>query len=195
MKKILAISLLLAAIGCAEQLTQVDVSDASLSASLEEKSKLAVDQASQALVGTLTNQLQSNGPAASIAYCNARALPLTQEVAAAYGIRLKRTSLKWRNPENAPDDLEREVLELWEATPPQGPAVKQLNENTYRVYLPIVMKPLCLNCHGKAQEQIAPSTWEALQTTYPDDRAFDYLEGDLRGMWTAEFSIPNGIVR
>lgn len=195
MKKILALSALLASIACTQQLAQTEVTDPSLAEPLIEKSRMAVNQATEALVNSLTNQMATNGPAASIAYCSERALPLTQEVAKAYGMQLKRTSLKWRNPKNEPDDLEKQVLETWMAAAPQKPLVTQVTETTFRVYQPIVLKPLCLNCHGKAQEQIAPDTWAALQKTYPDDQAFDYQVGDLRGMWTAVFNLPNGNLR
>jgi hypothetical protein len=47
---------------------------------------------------------------------------------------------------------------------------------------------MCLNCHGDKITQIKPDTWKTLQEKYPADLAFDYKEGELRGIWHLVFS-------
>jgi hypothetical protein len=55
-------------------------------------------------------------------------------------------------------------------------------------YAPIVIaNPLCLQCHGTPEKDIAPATLEAIQKHYPKDQATGYQLGDLRGLWSVTF--------
>ena len=50
----------------------------------------------------------------------------------------------------------------------------------FRFMKTIGVKPMCLQCHGSA-EQIPPTSAAMLSKLYPNDRAVGYAAGDLRG--------------
>ena len=70
--------------------------------------------ASQALMGTLVAQLttamKDGGAANAVDFCSTSALELTAGVAREQDLDVKRTSMKYRNPANAPDEDETEAL-------------------------------------------------------------------------------------
>ncbi len=47
--------------------------------------------------------------------------------------------------------------------------------------------PLCLQCHGTPNQDIAPETLAAIQKLYPGDKATGFKLGDLRGLWRVTF--------
>ncbi len=101
------------------------------------------------------------------------------------GIKIKQTSLKIRNPKNAPIKWEREALERFELPDyPKGVAIANLTttdgEEVYRYIKPIYITKACMKCHGK-KEAIREDIRRYLETRYPDDAATGYKEGDLRG--------------
>ncbi|MHC4276024.1 MAG: Tll0287-like domain-containing protein [Planctomycetota bacterium] len=101
------------------------------------------------------------------------------------GINIKQTSLKIRNPKNAPIKWEREAMERFELPDyPKGAAIAELTiadgEEVYRYIKPIYVTKACLQCHGK-RETIREDIRKYLETHYPDDVATGYKEGDLRG--------------
>ena len=49
-----------------------------------------------------------------------------------------------------------------------------------RYLKPIIIQPLCLNCHGST-EDINQNVKNVLNTRYPDDKATEYQTDDLRG--------------
>lgn len=101
------------------------------------------------------------------------------------GIKIKQTSLKIRNPKNAPIKWEREALERFELPDyPKGVAIATLTtadgEEVYRYIKPIYITKACMKCHGE-KEAIREDIRKYLEAHYPDDVATGYKEGDLRG--------------
>ncbi len=45
---------------------------------------------------------------------------------------------------------------------------------------PIYAEKACLNCHGE-KNKIKPAIRQFLERKYPNDQAFGYKEGDIRG--------------
>jgi hypothetical protein len=98
------------------------------------------------------------------------------------GWQVRQVASKVRNLDHAPaSDQERQVIDLfsrhpeikglWEpATAEQGAGL-----NYYRR---INVEPSCLACHGTKANRPA-----FIKTNYPDDKAFDFMVGDLRGMY------------
>lgn len=140
---------------------------------------------------TALGQAMSQGGArAAIEVCSERAVELTEGISAAYpGLEVKRTSLKYRNPRNAPDDLEKAALAFFETEQKRQQALspfflqKIADENgvSYRYYQPLKVGGMCLGCHGKA-DRLNPDAVTILQKIYPEDRASGYEEGDFRGV-------------
>jgi hypothetical protein len=79
-------------------------------ADLDAEARGLVKSFFKALKGELVGALESGGPVEAIAVCNERAPALAEETAADSGWRVARTSLKLRNPDNAPDAWESAVL-------------------------------------------------------------------------------------
>lgn len=154
----------------------------------------------RALIGQFTTELQGElgaaikqgGPVAAVAVCKARAPAITEQVSTAGGWQVGRTSLKTRNPANAPDPWETRVLEQFEqrkarGEPAQGMRYAEVvdldGQKTYRYMQAIPTAEVCLACHGSA---LAPDLAEALDKAYPDDQARGYALGDIRGAFTLE---------
>lgn len=147
-------------------------------------------QAAKALVDSLLNAqlkaaMEAGGPTNAIQVCQQVAQPMTASTASAFeGVTIRRTSLRVRNPANAPDPIDRELLEAWQAGHSAGdllpPEDVILDGSMARYYAPITVKALCLNCHGKRAE-LEPQVTAMLDKYYPDDQAHGYSEGDFRG--------------
>jgi hypothetical protein len=146
--------------------------------------------ASQALMSVLVKQLtaamQDGGAANAVDFCSTSALELTAGVAEAQGLDVKRTSMKYRNPANAPDEDETEALRYYESALAEtgvlpGPWVQKAGRDEYRFYRPLTVAPPCLNCHGTPGE-IDPAVQAVLDERYPEDLATGYTLGDFRGV-------------
>lgn len=154
-------------------------------------SRGAVTALFDALKTELVAALKAGSPADAIPTCHLKAIPITTEIAEKKGWRVARTSLKLRNPANAPDSWERGVLEKFEAKKLAGenPATMEFYEivlmNGKKVFrymkaIPTAKEP-CLLCHGS---DLKPEVVAQLKEIYPQDQARDYKEGDIRGAFT-----------
>lgn len=147
------------------------------------------EAASEALVTTLGSQLkgalQSGGPVAAISFCKEVAIPMTEATSGRFaGVTIRRTTLQPRNPANAPDATDREILEQWIAEmgeKEEAPEPRVIWEDgTARYYRPLLIAEVCLNCHGDASG-FPPELASILAESYPEDEATGYALGDLRG--------------
>ncbi len=178
MKRFALISLLALAaapVAAQDHVTRVDASRA------------AIQQFAQTLQGELQAAMQAGGPVQAIEVCHTRAPEIAQQVSGQRGVDLSRTSLKIRNPNNAPDAWEREVLERFDARRAAGENPMHIEEFTYyvrgdeqefRFMKAIPVGEVCLACHGTAVQ--APVI-DALNRLYPADAARGYEQGQLRG--------------
>ena len=101
------------------------------------------------------------------------------------GYKLKQSSLKIRNPSNAPDEWEKKILKLFESPDyPKGVGHGEFlvtgDKETYKYIKPIYVEKACLECHGE-KKNIIPAIRQFLAKRYPGDQTFGYKEGDLRG--------------
>jgi hypothetical protein len=143
------------------------------------------------LRNSLLSAIKRDGFPGAITFCNERAYPITGTYADSVTIR--RTALRFRNPQNQPDSMELLVLTEMDALVKASkiPAVKLIrNSSTGEIHFfkPIMLQPLCFNCHGTLEKQIQPATHARIQALYPDDQAINFNEGDLRGVWHIIFS-------
>lgn len=156
-----------------------------------EKGKDAIRDLATTLEARLKAAIAEGGPVAAVGVCQEVAQPLTEAVGAAReGVTITRTSLKYRNPQNAPDALDRKVLESWQDQLTRGEPLPELDlhesgNGRIRVYKPIMLQPVCLNCHGP-DEQLLPDLKTLLDELYPEDRARGFQVGDLRGGFRVE---------
>lgn len=145
------------------------------------------------LIATLTTALANGGPVKAVDVCHLRALGLTTEKLPAHPlvVSVKRTSLRLRNPANAPDDAERLALDhvaklVDRGEPPPAVLVQRVDKTPtaapeWRVYRSIMVQPACLACHGDPNTQ-SPALRTLLHERYPKDTATGYAAGDWRGL-------------
>ena len=149
-------------------------------------------QAAGKMLKTLQSELmaaiQEKGAIGAITICNERAIKLTDSLTQnlVRVTKIKRTSLKIRNPLNEPDSYEREAIMYFNADS------KRMNEvylqkiidgsgTHFRYYKPLSIKPLCVYCHGP-MENLTPDLAGKLKEYYPEDKATGYKIGDFRGV-------------
>ena len=151
------------------------------------RAKAAIAVFAAALKTELKNAMQQGGPINALGVCNTTAMPITAKVAIEQGLNLSRISLKNRNPANAPNDWQRDVLDSFENRKAAGEelatlAWSEISENggkeQFRFMKAIPTGALCLQCHGS---QISPEVATRISELYPDDKANGYSEGDIRG--------------
>lgn len=154
-------------------------------------SRAAVQQFAGMLKGELQAGMKAGGPVQAIDVCHTRAPQIAQELSAKHGWSVARTSLKLRNPGNAPDAWETQVLNEFEARKAAGAdpntleysaVVDQDGRQVYRYMKAIPTGQVCLSCHGG--DAVAPQVEAKLQQWYPHDQARGYQAGDLRGAFT-----------
>jgi hypothetical protein len=144
-------------------------------------------------------EVRERGPAAALQQCSKVALGLAKRHEKE-GWRVRRVSVKYRNPADAPDDHEARVLGEFAALKAKG----ELHVNTehaevivdegrrYLRYMkPIVMgSPVCLTCHGGPAD-IPQDVQAELRRLYPGDTATGYRVADLRG--AVSVKLPLGV--
>jgi len=159
-----------------------------------EAGPIIIAEAFAKLSSALGEAIAKGGPTSALSVCRDKAPQIAKEVAAAHGVTLRRATHKPRNPKNAADEVEKTVLQAFGAALAKKEAPKAqviTNADGSRAFLaPIVLgNPLCLQCHGTPNQDIAPETLAAIQKLYPDDNATGFKLGDLRGLWRVTF--PN----
>jgi hypothetical protein len=153
-----------------------------------------VKSAGQKLSSTLMEKIQEGGIRQAVGFCHQSALPITQEMSARHGAEIKRTSLKFRNPENAPNEVEVAVLNQFADRLSRGdsliPVVQLEADGRPHYYAPILAQKKCLMCHGELNKELSVTVDSIIKSRYPGDLATGYQEGDLRGMWSVTFALP-----
>lgn len=96
------------------------------------------------------------------------------------GVKIRHAAVKNRNPLNAADERERAIIEkfesdkslseIWEKFESEGKSFKRYTR-------PIFVEEACLACHGSKEARPG-----FIKAKYPDDKAYGFKEGDLRGI-------------
>jgi Protein of unknown function (DUF3365) len=150
----------------------------------------AIKGLAQNLKKELKAALKSGGPVKAIEVCNTVAPSIAAAQSQERGLDVRRTALKLRNPDNAPDEFERKVLEKFVADIAAGKdpkalayaeAVKTDDGTELRFMKAIPTGELCLKCHGG---NVAPEVKAAIGKLYPEDQATGFKAGDLRGAFS-----------
>lgn len=141
----------------------------------------ALDQMRSTLASSLEGQPSIPTPETFKAVCKPvgmRAQQLSQE----NHWQVKQIATRYRNPAHAPDTV-RSRLALAKFN--QDSSLQGLWENTtlngqpgVRYYRRINVEASCLACHGAREARP-----DFIKVNYPDDTAFDFNVGDLRGMY------------
>lgn len=153
-------------------------------------SRAAVKEFAASLQGELGAAIKAGGPVSAIEVCSTKAPAIAADISKKQGWKVARTSLKLRNPKNAPDAWEAKVLKEFEARKAKGenPAqmeyseiIKDKKEFRYMKAIAIPADAPCLTCHG---DKIDAAVGAKLKTLYPQDQATGYKTGDIRGAFT-----------
>ncbi len=138
----------------------------------------------------LVGAIQKEGTLGALKFCNVQAYPLTDSMAVVHHASIKRVSDKPRNLSNKANSVELGYIEGFKKDVASGskiePVVKTEGGQVH-FYSPIVTNAMCLQCHGKPEEQIKPATMAKLQELYPSDLAIGYNENEVRGIWAIVF--------
>jgi len=149
----------------------------------------------KALGGTLKSELKERlkkdpSGVTAVSFCADSAVKITKEVNGRLpaNVTVRRTALKIRNRDNAPDETDKKVMDELA----KGIAAKQISPSSIkvvetngvtRVYKPLITQKVCLKCHGS---EISPEISQIIKKHYPEDQATGFKEGDLRGVIVAE---------
>jgi hypothetical protein len=144
------------------------------------------------LKGELKAAMEKGGPVNAIGTCNKKAPEIAEQKSQQFQWKMARTSLKLRNQDNAPDGWEQNVLESFEKRKAAGEDVRKMEhreivekdgKQVFRYMKAIPAGKACLKCHG---DGIDAEVVEKLDELYPEDKARDFKEGDIRGAFTFE---------
>jgi hypothetical protein len=144
----------------------------------------------------LLKELEKGGYEGAISVCANVAQDITRQFNEKSGHYARRISLGYRNPNDFPDEYERQKLESFDRLNRE----KKLESEYYEVVLekgrdylrylkPVIAGKMCLNCHGQPDE-IPIGVQRIIQERYPNDRATGYLEGDVRGAVSVKIALP-----
>lgn len=157
------------------------------------------NEAQKQLMDRLHKAVDEKGYPNAVSYCKLEATSQLVRMAEKYGVTIRRTSARPRNPENAPSGEELPILDAYAYNFENGlenePNIQQLQNGETLLYTKaiVIQEEFCLNCHGTAQKEIKEETLIEIDSRYAKDVAREYKVGQLRGMWS--ISIPKkGIV-
>lgn len=161
---------------------QKNYADVGLQYALSTKAQLGKN-----LMGTI----QKKGTLDAVTFCNERAYPLTDSMAKVHNATIKRVSDKPRNPNNQANVTELAHILTFKKQVADKVEIKPIVEHQgdkVNFYYPITTNSMCLQCHGKPEEQIKPEVLKTLTDLYPQDKATGYDVDQVRGIWSITFN-------
>lgn len=163
---------------------------AALDSELATEARGLVQDFAKRLKGALETAIKDGGPTAAVEVCNEEAPQIADALSTETGWAVARTSLKHRNPANAPDDWERGVLQAFETRQADGEEAKgmtftanvsEADGRQFRFMQAIPTAQVCLVCHGSA---VPDDVASAIDELYPGDLARGYEAGEIRGAFS-----------
>jgi hypothetical protein len=138
---------------------------------------------------TLMHEVKNNGLAKALEYCNINAYPLVDSLSEYFDADIKRASLRSRNPNDQPNEMEKQLLDAYQYNLEQGleltAGVQKIDESSYLYTKPILLNNgLCLQCHGNVGVDVSEEFADQIKELYPNDNALGHEINDLRGMWS-----------
>lgn len=141
---------------------------------------------------SLLQAMETRGIAGAVRFCNVQALPITSALAKD-GITIQRVAERFRNPANALNKEDSLHWQIFAQRMAMGDSLTPiLFETTTETvfYKPIIMNPLCGNCHGNKAMGMQPEVLAVIDSLYPKDKALGFVKGDIRGLWKITFPKP-----
>lgn len=144
----------------------------------------------ETISGELKKALANGDIEHALRYCNENAYPITDSLAKANEVTIKRVSNKNRNPRNKSDKMEDFLMKGFGIDLSEGNDLTPkliLKDDSVIFYKPIITQAFCLNCHGEPGKEITFRNDSIIQTLYPRDKAVGYKANELRGLWRIGF--------
>ncbi|QDO94603.1 DUF3365 domain-containing protein [Formosa sediminum] len=139
----------------------------------------------------LIEAIEKQGLLEALSFCNEKAYPLTDSMAAKHNASIKRVTDKPRNKSNmvSPEELEYiKIFKTLNTNNVQSEPIIITQENQVKFYYPITTNTMCLQCHGKPNETLKANTLHKIKQLYPNDKAIGYTENEVRGIWSVTFN-------
>ncbi len=159
--------------------------------SLHRLSQQIVKEGFQLLGANLKQAIEKGGVPYALSFCNTKALPLTDSVAKKYHIQMSRVSDRNRNPENAANETELALMDIFRNRLAVNRNISDMviyaDDGSATYYAPIKIGAPCLQCHGIPETNITKENFDIIQKLYPADKAIGYEAGELRGLWVLRF--------
>lgn len=179
---------LLTVVNCGEKAA----SDAELAAATRHMADSFMDE----LKTELYAALEDSGVIGGVKICSERAPEISARYSSLPGWTVSRVSSRYRNPNNAPDEFEKESLEVLENRPATSGDeyftwVDEDGEKAFRFMKVIVVKAPCLNCHGD-KGKFDDDLLTILEEKYPDDQATGFEMDEQRGAFSVTVKWPEG---
>jgi hypothetical protein len=178
-------------VGKNETVEHVILNDSLRNALIESGNKIARLTA-LSLQRSLQSAIKEGGLIHAIKFCNIEAIPITDSVSETETVNIRRLAKKYRNPLNETNAMESELYKSYILEWLGGHELKPkiiTDGNGHPVYYnPIYVGALCLNCHGEVGKNINEETAATIQNLYPEDKATNFKQGQLRGMWAITFT-------
>lgn len=137
----------------------------------------------------LLEAIKEYGSTGAVEFCNTRAIPLTDSMSKVFKATIKRVSDKPRNANNQANETELTFINELKSTLLNGkkttPKVFEKDGKMIGYYA-IETNKMCLQCHGNKDKDIKPETYKAIKKLYPNDKAVNYGENQIRGIWVVE---------
>ncbi len=154
-----------------------------------EKGLSFVMQTQSVLASNLISEINANGTVDAMSFCSEKAYPLTDSMALALNVKLKRVSDKPRNPMNKANREELDYISKSKEILAKGEEIKpEMTEIDGKLvgYYPIITNQICMQCHGNQKTDVNQETLSLLEKLYPDDKGIGYKINELRGIWVVE---------
>lgn len=152
-----------------------------------EFSRKISNQLVDSVKAVLFKELGKGGYLNAIKACSNIAQDIIKAHQENYGVYVRRISERYRNELSKPDDYELTILRKLDELNKQGElkedyyeVVEENGEKYLRYFKPLIVQPMCLNCHG-TDEFLKKEIKEFLKEKYPNDKAIGYQAGDFRG--------------
>ncbi len=171
-------------------------------AAIKKMGHQAVISLKTAFIGPLQSAMKSGGAAMAIPMCKNSAPALTEAAGSIHeNMVIRRISSRLRNPDNAADATDIKILDIFQSSKDsesQIPTeyIHNMSDSSdpgntiVRYYEPLMIQPLCLNCHGQTDD-IKPEILELIKKLYPEDRATGYKTGDFRGLIRVDITLSD----
>jgi hypothetical protein len=124
----------------------------------------------------------------AMGYCILSNNPFIDSIEKKEFVKMRRVSLRPRNPDNIPDSTEKGLLEAYEYNIRNKISANShpplIQDKTILFTAPVLIETSCLKCHGIPGKDIKDADYKIIKAKYPKDEAVNYRLEELVGMWS-----------